>query len=86
MTHQQKLELQQIISDMNIEIAQRPGFKIGFANGHAGYTAVDASERRPVYGMLSVSDIDDTIDDLLRAREHLMNNQKTATNWEIPKP
>ena len=84
MTHQQKLELQQIISDMNIEIAQRPGFKIGFANGRAGYTAVDASERKPVYGLLTVDEIDDLIDSLELARAHILHECKTSTYNEIP--
>jgi hypothetical protein len=86
MTHQKKLHNAKCDSDAAIAQAQLPGLHVTFDHGWAGFTAVDQSERRTVQGTLTVEGIDQLIDDLLFAREHIMNNMPTATNWEIPKP
>lgn len=87
MTYQQKLEDARRDSDNAIKHAQRPGVRIGFANGIAGFTAVDNGQYpRTVQGALGVSDIDELIDDLLLAREHLMNTMPTQIDCEVPEP
>ena len=77
MTYQEKLELARLDSDAAIEYARRPGIRIGFANGIAGYTATDASERRPVYGTLTIEAIDDLLDQLELARAHIIHERPT---------
>jgi len=87
MTYQEKLETARRDSDRAIERSQKPGITIGFANGRAGFTAVDQGDYpRTVYGLLDVQRIDDLIDQLALARAHLVHEAVAEVQNEVQVP